>query len=62
MAETSTTNTSDDAQASASPPADELSEDDLEQKNRLGYSMEDDEREETLTEDEQEEEAEKGHS
>lgn len=56
------TNDMNAAQTPATPPADELSEDDLEQKNRLGYSMEDDEREETLTEDEQEEEAEKGHS
>ena len=44
------------------PPGDELTQDELEQKNKLGYSMEDDEREEVEIENEEEEEAEKGHS
>jgi hypothetical protein len=44
------------------PSGDELTPDELEQKNKLGYSMEDDERETVETENEEEEEAEKGHS
>jgi len=49
-------------EAAPQPPGDELTPDELEQKNKLGYSMEDDEREVVETEDEEEEEAEKGHS
>ncbi len=55
-----TTNTP--TEAAPQPPGDELTPDELEQKNKLGYSMEDDEREEVETTDEEEEEAEKGHS
>jgi len=48
--------------AAPQPSGDELTADELEQKNKLGYSMEDNEREEVETENEEEEEAEKGHS
>ncbi len=57
-----TTNDTAATETTTRPPGDELTADELEQKNKLGYSMEDDEREVVETEDEEEEEAEKGHS